>query len=417
MRSVSKIVFSIFILTAGSISASLNDSTAVNIITSLIWERSKLENFVSHDELILSKRLGITYKGIDNKCFISNDISPNIIQEIKDNKVTYTHSIEKLDGTYSKLIITVPSYNFTREYYFKDSMVVSKPYYYTKDWDTIKSKYFVFHVSDDNLLNNYSINKLDDFVKECSGLLNFTSKDLQILEQNKIHYLLCKDENEIQLVTGFDTRGLYYIPYDYVISTFNYHTHELLHLLMNFKLKNLPLYTLPFFQEGFAVAFGGRGGQDQSILLNMGLFLEKSGFLTYSSLLNKPDFYKNDITMSYPVAGLYNKFLFERLGADAYLKLYMKYSSNENEADRIKIDLHDLPDDSVWQGYLKDISGQLQRITTPGNINNNKLIQQSSSCAIYDSEGYYQLKLPFPSIKAKNSKSIFQAGSTVQKNI
>ena len=144
MRSVSKIVFSIFILTAGSISASLNDSTAVNIITSLIWERSKLENFVSHDELILSKRLGITYKGIDNKCFISNDISPNIIQEIKDNKVTYTHSIEKLDGTYSKLIITVPSYNFTREYYFKDSMVVSKPYYYTKDWDTIKSKYFVF---------------------------------------------------------------------------------------------------------------------------------------------------------------------------------------------------------------------------------------------------------------------------------
>ena len=397
MNYVLKIIFSLFLSITIPVFASLTDSTASKFIHALIWERDKLESFVLHDEWLLSQRLCITYNAVQYKFLISNDIPVNMVQEIRNNRLGYKYSIENLEAEYSKLIFSVTSLDFKREYFFKNSVVVSQPYYYAKKWSIINSKYFVFHVSDRSLLYKYSINKLDDFVDSCSILLKFNNADIQKLEKNKIHYYLCKDENEIKLVTGFNTRGLYYIPYDYVISTYSFHTHELLHLLINYKLKNIPLYALPFFQEGFAVAFGGRGGQDQSVLLNMGLFLEQSGFLSYSSLLSKPEFYQNDITMSYPVAGLYNKFLFEYLGADEYLKLYKKYCSDESEADKIKVSLNDLPNNSVWQDYLKNISGVYQNISTSFNYTDNyKLINHNSSYSIYESGNNYLFKLKDP---------------------
>ncbi len=127
-------------------------------------------------------------------------------------------------------------------------------------------------------------------------------------------------------------------------------------LLINFKLQNLYLYTLPFLQEGFAVAFGGRGGKEPGVILNMGLFLAKSGMLDYSSLLNKDDFYQNDITMSYPVSGLYNKFLIDKTGIEKYLSLYRKYSTIEYKINSLSIDTSELPSEKEWKNFVNTYS-------------------------------------------------------------
>jgi len=142
------------------------------------------------------------------------------------------------------------------------------------------------------------------------------------------------------------------LAYDYLITTFNCHYHELLHLLINYKLKNLPLYTHPFLQEGFAVALGGRGGKEPEVILNLGCFLEKSGFPSYKDLLNSNNYKSNDASMSYPLSGLYNDFLLKEISIEKYLKLYLKFSSSNNITSTISTS--DLPAEEDWLNFLNE---------------------------------------------------------------
>jgi hypothetical protein len=85
---------------------------------------------------------------------------------------------------------------------------------------------------------------------------------------------------------------------------------------------------LPFFQEGFAVAVGGRGGMSSRVVTDIGFYLQKSGLLTYDSILKNDSFYKEDASLTYPVAGLYNMFLLKELGSKRYLELYKKVNGD-----------------------------------------------------------------------------------------
>jgi len=206
----------------------------------------------------------------------------------------------------------------------------------------------------------------------------------------KIDYFLCKNADEIKLVTGFDTRGMYYIPYDYVVTTYNCHYHELLHLLMNYKLRSLPLYTTPLLQEGFAVAFGGRGGLNARVVLETGAYLVNAGFLTYDSLLNKESFYRSNASLSYPVAGIYNKFLVSSLGIKKYLNLYMKYSGGSEVADTTSITTDDLPPDSAWKHFMDDFENEKSIVisdTEPAI--SGRLIRDGKTYSIFDHGDYY----------------------------
>ncbi len=330
----------------------LKDSTALDFINSLIARRARLDKFILPLELERSRRLGIAYKDADKKYLISNDIDKDTRDEIMKRKYTFTYSIDTLQNGYSLLKAIVPKLNLTKEYIFKDSLLVSRPYYYSLNWDTVSTQYFVFHLSSVSQFNRTAAAKLDSFVSHVAGLLNYNDTDLVRLKRNKIHYFLCKDENEIEEMTGFRARGLYYIPYDYIISTFTCHYHELLHLLINYKLKENNLYTLPFFQEGFAVAFGGRGGKEPEVILDIGQFLVQSGMQDYNTLLSRQGFYESDISVSYPVSGLYNKFLISQVGIENYLKLYTKYSAPENEINDLVIDSYDLPSFGLWQKFI-----------------------------------------------------------------
>ena len=78
--------------------------------------------------------------------------------------------------------------------------------------------------------------------------------------------------------------------------------------------------------------------------------------MNYSEILNKEDFSKVDPTMSYPLSGLYNKFLIDKLGIVRYLKLYRKYSSDDSGINKLSVDTLDFPSNNEWDKYLDSVS-------------------------------------------------------------
>jgi len=316
-----------------------SDSTAGEFIKDVRHNSADLKKWVLPEELEISRRLDINYENVTNKFLIS--------YELEFPADLALHNAQPLEQDYSLLTITAGDQ--TQRYYFLANYLISPVNYFSRGWTRIESKYFVFIVSDPDKFNEYSMAQLDDFVESTSERLGILDDRLRQLQKNKIYYYLCKTSEEIKNLTGYNTRGMYVLAYDYIVSTFNCHYHEITHLLVNYKLQHLPLLTHPFLQEGIAVALGGRGGKEPSVIHNMGIFLERSEFAGYRELLSHQGFASTDASLSYPVSGLYNNYILERLGGEKYLALYLAYSGDNFRAD-IKPD--DLPPQKNWTEYL-----------------------------------------------------------------
>jgi hypothetical protein len=361
-----------------------------NFYKALIENQTDLTKYVHPESLQKSKRLDINYEGIPNKFLISFDIDESIKERIKNKELSYQLEYEELTDNYQKVTFVINDKNYRREFFFKDDKLVSSTSYFTRKWEKRESQYFRIFLSDPLLFNNYSILDLDNFVNVMLILLNVEQGPKALLEKEKIDYILCKDENEIEKVSGFNTRGIYILAYDEIITTYNCHFHEIAHLLINFKLKNLPLYTLPFFQEGFATAMGGRGGLGRSVLLDVGFFLQKSGFIPFNSILTKTQFLSEDASMTYPVAALYNLFLIEELGITSYLSLYLKYSDSQEGISNLTIDSIKLPPMEKFNAYYDDY-GQNEIIFAANET--FSILSESNTWKIMESPNYYLIKI------------------------
>ena len=325
---------------------------ASQFIDALINSSDSLESFVFPEELAISKRLGIQYEGVNNKFLISYEIPAEIVADIKNKQINYNIDIQNLDDVYSILNFKVSAKNFKTKYYFKNEFLISPPYFYYNNWQKIESEHFIFYVSDTEYFNQYSIEILESFISEIFVAMNYTEEEILLLKKEKIIYLLCKDEDEIEKLTSYKARGMCNLAYDYLITTYNCHYHELVHLLMNCKMKKLPLYTHPFLQEGLAVALGGRGGKEPEVILNLGHFILSSGFINYTELFNASNFKNYDASMSYPVSGLYIKFLLSLYSFENFVELYRKYSSAN--VSQTMISPNDLPAFSKWENFLNE---------------------------------------------------------------
>ncbi len=297
-----KVIFLLLLFVPFAYTQTISNDRIDKIIWLLITDSPEISNYINPEELKIAKRFGIEYEGIKNKFLIANDIPKEFSNDLLSAKIKYEYETKRLEDNFSSLIFTIPTLNLKREYFLKDSFLVTSTYYYSRNWKIITTDYFKFFVSDETLFNEYSISLLEKFIFRISELLSFTEEEQNQLKDKKIFYFLCKDEEEIQKVTAFATRGIFILAQDYVITTYNTHYHELLHFLINYKLRKLPLYTHPFLQEGFAVAFGGRGGLEAHTISEMGVFLIKSGFANYKELLNKLDYQKTDASISYPIS-------------------------------------------------------------------------------------------------------------------
>lgn len=394
MRIIIIEIFLLFSFAICTYSQSLTKQEAESFIKALLTNSDDLKKYFDDSEVRFSKRLGISYSDIKFKLLISIDIDPIIKAQILDQQLKYEYEIDSLKTDFSKLIVKIPERNLKYEFVFHNSKMISESGYYSQNWASFNSKYFVFHASDSSLLNEYSINRLDSFVENMLELLKCSDEEIRKLKDEKIHYFLCQDDSEIVNLTGYSARGLYYIANDFIISIFNCHYHEIAHLLINYKLKSLSLFTQPLFQEGFAVAYSGRGGKEPNVILDMGLFLVKSNFLDYKMLLSKAAFYQYDASMSYPVAGLYVKFLIEFFGIEKYLELYTKYSSSSDEIDKIQISPDDLPASIVWENFFnKNTDSNLIRISNIDAKNFQFLVSENEDVSIYANDNEYLIKV------------------------
>jgi hypothetical protein len=389
-----KIVFILILFSAFISAQSISNTSHERIVKHIITNSEELEENVFSEELLVSNRFGIKYEGVNNKFFIANDLPFDLTSEIIKDNIKYESRIENAGNHFSSLTISIPIHNIRREYILKDSFIVSKPYYYSRNWKTISSEHFRFFVSDEALFNDYSINQLEKFVTKMFDVLSFTKEQKELIRQNKVYYFLCKDEDEIKKVTGFTTRGIYMLAQDYVVTTFNTHYHELLHFLINFKLKSLPLYTHPFLQEGLAVAFGGRGGLDAHTIFETGVFLVKSDFSNYSELLNRKDFQNTDATISYPVSGLYVYFLIKQVGIEKFIGLYKKYSASKDLNLVESIDKNDLPSDEKWNLFVDSLVNENPiQIVDQVEVNMFDLIIKKEDLEVYQNKQEYLFRV------------------------
>jgi len=359
----------------------------------LIQDSDSLQQFVQPTELALSRRLGITYSGVQHKFLIGYNLDPRVSTALREGSLEYRLRIEELDGDFSRLRLIVPGHEeFERSFYFEGSQLVSPVYYFSRDWPRRHSRYFVFCVSDTTRFNDASVQRLERFMDSALERLDISSQAGEKLEKEKLYYFLCKDEEEIERLTGFPSRGMGLLAYDYVLTTFNCHYHELLHLLVNFKLGTTPLYTHPFLQEGIAVAMGGRGGKEPRVILDLGAFLAQSGYLDYRSLLDPRGFAGLDASMSYPLSGLYSAFLLDDLGVDSYLELYRKYSGTAEEVSGRAIEESDLPPPGRWSNFLNGYTqyGNIRFCSFPAEP---KPILESVGASVHDAGDDYYFRL------------------------
>lgn len=331
----------------------LSQSTPQKFLDALIYNKPEITDYVNKDELTKSQRLGISYTGAKEKCLIGYDLPEEIQAGILTGKYKYEIKELPVEDGFTEVNFLVPDANFSRVYYFRGGFVTNSTYFSGK-WISKQSKYFTFSIEEPKYFNDYCIKRLDDFVDMIADTLGFTILEKSILEEQKIGYIFCADERGVEKITGFKAKGMAMLGSDEVVTSYQTHFHEVAHILINYKLKSLGLYTLPFFMEGFAVAVGGRGGMAPRVVTDLGYYLEKSSILTYDSILTNEGFYNYDASMSYAVSGLYNAFLLSELGGEKYLELYKKANGNLEFIKNISLNSLDLLPTTKWNSFLED---------------------------------------------------------------
>jgi hypothetical protein len=309
----------------------------------------------------LSQRLGIQYKGVKNKFLISYELNPFILHSLGEKSCQIQR--DSLEDSFSRLTFVSNDRSLSQQYYFRQGKFVAPFTYFTRRWKKIITKNFACIISDSSIFNEYSAQELEHFTEAMMDTLDFSFHEREVLNKEKIYYVLCRDESEIEQVTGYKSRGMYNLAYDMVVTTYNCHYHELLHLLMNYKLKTLPLYTIPVLQEGFAVAFGGRGGYEPEVLLHTGAYLQSSGFAEVHDLLSRQGFAQTDASISYPVSGLFVGHLFRLLGVQNFCELYRQYSGTDAQVDTMT--LRAATSSRAWDDYIQEyVSSPMISIVT-----------------------------------------------------
>lgn len=372
-----------------SIAQSLTTQQAEQFITLLFSQSDKLNTKVHPKQSEEISRLGITYRETKFKFLIGNDFDTKLKQMVTSGDISYQYQIIGLDSGYSKLSVTLPAVNSKKDFYFQDSLLILQPYYFSHVWHKIQSEYCIIHLSDTTLINPYAVQSLDGFIEKSMKLMKFNSPAIEQLKKEKIHYYLCKDDDEFSQLTANNAKGLYNLAGDYIISQYNNHFHEILHLLMNYRIKNPYLYTQPFFQEGFAVGYGGRGGLAAEPVLDMGAFIWDAGYIEDTDLLSKRRFQSIDPSISYPASGYLNVRLIQKIGFTQYLNLYQRYSESEEKVASQLIKKRDILFDELKKEYALSRFDQIAPVKDTTFISLSNTVKIGSFGVVKSDSIYY----------------------------
>lgn len=276
--------------------------------------------------------------------------------------------------------------------------------YYCRDFEKIQTKYFDIRYNPNlkEYLNDDVLNAADNYIEAMADSLNLGDEKLKQIETEKITYFLCESDESIKEITGHMIKGTFDLPSNDIISAFFPHYHELDHLLINYKLQELPLFTLPLFREGSAVKYGGRWGKSPASLLALAGYLYKENVFEFDSILTMNGFNKfAGADLAYPVAGLFNSFLIDKIGIEKYLNLYREMSGNFDTVNSIKAEdimlkITESAGYDSWQNLKEDFTKYIDKAIeknsglTAGNPEKKgKLIVDKPEFQVYDCGDWY----------------------------
>jgi hypothetical protein len=292
-----------------------------------LWEPSAIAR---------SERLGIAYEGIPIRpdcgspaIYDRERIGPLLYSNVFFNRVVDS-GIMKVD-----IRLLVEGENVERAYFMRKSgqyfWFIFPQDYYAKDWPIIESKYFRFHVNPNvqAVYNTIAAQSLDNFVDKIAAKIFIPADRMTVLATEKIDYYLCESDNEVDKITGRATKGVYDKGSDAIISAIFPHFHEVAGLLVNFKLQKLPLFALPFIQEGLAIYLGGRWQRAPEVMLDFGEYILDYKIVELDSALgDKSDPNTVAADISYPVDACLTEYLFQDMGGEGFFALYRALSGD-----------------------------------------------------------------------------------------
>ncbi|MBK7140799.1 MAG: hypothetical protein IPH75_01815 [bacterium] len=294
-----------------------------------------------------SSRFGITYPSISIRVDATSPVVRNLptmryhVTPAAKQAMSLTENGRVMRMEYSSIVNTQlikwPYYAIkSGEYY---SLTYPQDFY-AADWKVTESKYFRVHAHPDKevYLNAAVLEEADRFVERMCDSLKIEKGMRSTIAESKIEFFFCDGDSTVQVITGQHTKGLLDLASNDIISADFPHFHEVIHLLVNISLKEIPLQTLPLLREGVAVQYAGRWGKRATALLDLGVYLYKENLVEMDSILTYGGFEASGgADIAYPVAGLFTEYLMQKVGPVAFWTLYRQGSFTDYTLDTLSL--------------------------------------------------------------------------------
>ena len=292
-----------------------------------LWDKSALDH---------SRRLGIEYKDCPLKIDSASPLY-NAREQIRRGNYNMTIPAVNVTGQMAEAEIALGKNGQGSKYlyYLRETdgewKLISPMTYHAADWQVHITKYVNLYYTRSWKINDYAAAELDRFIEDLGAQLGIAEARMELLESAKLDYYLGTEE-EVEKLTSHRCQGMTNLQFEAVVSQQLPHYHELTHFMVNFALRELPLYTMPFMQEGTAVYFGGRWGKSPSVVMQLGEFVIRERMYGVEDVLTWEGFEKiGNADFSYPIAGLWVSYLLNNIEAGEFLKLYRELSGTAEE--------------------------------------------------------------------------------------
>ncbi|NMC42286.1 MAG: hypothetical protein GYA46_00055 [candidate division Zixibacteria bacterium] len=292
-----------------------------------------------------SHRLGIAYTDVPIKLDCASPLPAALMNMSPQTasageELSWTVSAEDVTADRDTMRFTVwlvsktddPATAYYTEKTSRGWRLTSPLYYYSRGWKVRQTEYVDVYYADESLVNDHACLAMDGVIETVGAKLGLTPDDFAALRQERIDYFLGSGD-DMRRMTGFETQGMADLQTDAVVSRSLPHEHELTHLLVNYRLKRLPLYTLPLLQEGLAAYCGGRWSKSPQAIAYQGCITLSNEIGRLDDLLTRAGFLDPAVgaEVSYPIAALFAGFLLERWGIETYLTLYAALSGSDDQ--------------------------------------------------------------------------------------
>jgi hypothetical protein len=264
---------------------------------------------------------------------------------------------------------------------------------------TVGGKYYKLYYFRERQINDSALAMLDRKIEELAAKIGLDQEALERIADDKLSYVLCENPVQVKELSGVMESGWHDPASNFIITSYLPHPKVLADFLITYKLRERPLFTLPFMEKGLPVFLGGRAGARLNVFGQLIDFSLKSDFLKAGDILNAAEF--ADKTggpdFAYALAGYFNAYLSDLMGMDKILALYLRLSG-----DRMFLDTCS---GEMVKSTLKNISGK-----TWEELENDFLVyfEQHWLYGIYPYEGQPEGEIIYQSGTSKFKLEVYQ---------